>query len=77
VESDFLKNIKLTPASIEALDRLLEAAPPDELRENILEIYHTYMIHAHHTLPMDFEKLSMNMYLLINCLGTIANERRK
>ena len=73
-DDDFMKNVKLTPAAIEALDNLFDSAPPQELRENLLEIYHTYLVHAHHTLPLDFEKLARNMYLLTNCLLTVSQE---
>lgn len=72
--TEFLKNIRLTPAAIQALDGLFDAASPNELRENLLEIYHTYLVHAHHTLPLDFESLARNMYLLTSCLATIENE---
>lgn len=71
---NFLNNIRLTPAAIQALDNLFDSAPPQELRENLLEIYHTYLVHAHHTLPLDFEKMARNMYLLTNCLLTVAEE---
>jgi hypothetical protein len=75
MEDADVRSIKLSQAAIETLDRLLSSVPPHALRENLLEIYHTYLIHAHHTLPHDFEKLAMNMYLLINCLGTLEREK--
>ena len=75
--ADFFNNIRLTPTAIEALDHLFDAAPPAELRENLLEIYHTYLIHAHNTLPLNFEKMSMNMYELIACLQRLEKELKK
>jgi hypothetical protein len=71
MEEEEVNVIKQSPAAIELLDRLLDAAPPRELRDNLLEIYHTYLIHAHQSLPLDFEKIALNMYLLINCLGKL------
>lgn len=74
---DFLKDVKLTPNVIELLDHLLDAAPPHVLRENLMEVYHTYLIHAGNTLPIDFDRLAMNMYHLINCLGTLHRDKLK
>jgi hypothetical protein len=68
--------IKLTQEAIEILDRLFDTAPPNELRDNLLEIYHTYLIHVHNTLPLNFDKLSMNMYHLIQSLGALSNARK-
>jgi hypothetical protein len=76
-EENFLESIRLTPAAIQALDGLFDSAPPQELRENLLEIYHTYLVHAHHTLPLDFENLARNMYLLTSCLLTVSQELSK
>lgn len=75
--ADFLNEISLSRDAIEALDGLFQSVSPGELREHLLEIYHTYLIHAHHSLPLDFEKLSMNLYLLISCLGTMEDETKK
>lgn len=72
--SDFPEGTHLSAQAIEALDSLFSSVPPLELRDNLLEVYHTYLVHAHHTLPLDFERLAMNMYLLINCLGTIGKD---
>jgi hypothetical protein len=73
-EEDWMNNIRLTPEAIAALDTLFQSAPPHELRANLQEIYHTYLIHAHQTLPIDFEKLAMNMYLLMHCLEKLDQE---
>jgi hypothetical protein len=71
-----LKNIRLSTEDILALDNLFISAPPHELRANLQEIYHTYLIHAHQALPIDFEKLAMNMYLLIHCLERLDHESK-
>jgi hypothetical protein len=63
-----LKDIRLSLEAIQKLDHLLSVAPPREMREHLLEMYHTYLIHAHHALPINFDKMAANMYLLINCL---------
>jgi hypothetical protein len=71
---NFLKGIRLSRSGIEALDRLFDATPPRELRENLEEIYHMYLVYAHQILPLDFENLAMNMYLLIGTLDSIDKE---
>ena len=69
-----VKDNRLSVEAMERIDRLFSSAPPHELRENLLEIYHTYLIHVHDTLPMDFDKIAMNMYLLIKCLQGLEAE---
>ncbi len=63
----------LTPADIETLDHLFNAAPPSELRENLIELYHSYLIRCHDTLPVNFGQIARNVYHLINCLGEIKH----
>jgi hypothetical protein len=61
----------LSQESIELLDGLFESASPQQLREAIIEIYHTYLIHHHNTLPDDFDRVSLNLYHFIQCLKTL------
>lgn len=70
------ENIRLSAESLERLDLLLSSVPPQELRENLLEIYHTYLIYVHDSLPIDFDKIASNMYLLINCLRDLEGVKR-
>jgi hypothetical protein len=60
-----------SPSDLETLDHLFHAAPPGELRENLIELYHSYLIRAHDSLPVNFDQLSRNMYHLIHCLADI------
>jgi hypothetical protein len=71
---NFLKGIRMSRLAIETFDRLFAATPPRELRENLEEIYHMYMVYAYQLLPADFEKLALNMYLLIGTLESIDKE---
>ena len=68
------RDTHLTPAILEKLDGLLESAPPHELRDDLLEIYHAYIIHEHQALPLHFEKLATHIHLLIDCLGSVDTE---
>ena len=64
----------LSRESIELLDGLFEAAPPQQLRESVIEIYHTYLIHNHNTLPDDFDQIAYSLYHLIQCLKDVGEE---
>lgn len=57
-DADFLKG------AIQARDNLFDSASPRELCENLLGIYHTYLVHAHHALPLDFEQLARKHVLV-------------
>jgi hypothetical protein len=69
-----ISNPYLTEESIETLDHLFSAVPPDELRENLMELYHGYLVHAHCKLPGNFESIAINMYHLIHCLADVKRE---
>jgi hypothetical protein len=71
-----LADVRLSVEAIQRLDHLLSVASPCELREHLLEMYHTYLIHAHNALPINFDKMALNMYLLLNCLREIDEEVR-
>ncbi len=61
----------LTPESIEILDHLFSAVPPEELRENLLEVYHTYLILMKGDVPGNVESIARSMYHLIHCLAEV------
>jgi hypothetical protein len=67
----------LSRESIEQLDGLFQSASPQQLRESVIEIYHTYMIHNHNTLPIDFDRISLNLYHFIQCLKTVDEQLQK
>ena len=71
------KDTRITEDVIMRLDSLLEFASPEELKDNLIEIYHTYIIHANDALPPDFEKFSSNMYFLINFFKNSEDEMRQ
>ena len=60
---------KLTGEAIRKFDNLLEFVTPDELRRDITEIYHQYIIKEHKMLPIEFEKTATNLYVLIDFLN--------
>ena len=59
---------RLTRAGIRKVNNLLEFASPEELRNTLIEIYHTYIIQQHHALPVNFETMSGQMYILLETL---------
>jgi hypothetical protein len=64
----------LSASSIETLNHLFSAVPPDELRENLLEIYHTYLMLRHESLSVNFDSISKNLYHLLHCLPDVKME---
>lgn len=65
----------LTSNLVEKISRLLDQAPAHELRDHLQEIYHTYIIREHNALPVNFEKIAMNIHMLIECFTLAANEK--
>jgi hypothetical protein len=64
----------LTEASIQTLDHIFSAVDPLELRENLLELYHGYLIHAAGNLPENFESIARNLHHVISCLPDVKRE---
>lgn len=63
----------LNPANIESLDQLFSTVSAEELREDLLELYHSYLIYCHGNLPVTFGRISRNMYRLFHCLNEMEN----
>jgi hypothetical protein len=49
---------------LEEIENLFGPRPPLEIRETILEFQQVYLIHQSEALPVDFEQMSENFYLL-------------
>lgn len=71
-----IKSQKLSKLELERLNNLFNSISPKELRQNLLEVYHTYLIYVHDALPVDFRKISMNMYLLIQTLDWLDDAQK-
>ena len=61
----------LTPSNLETLNHLFNAVSADELREDLIELYHSYLMYTRGNLPVSFDRMSRNMYYLIHCLGEV------
>lgn len=71
------KYTKLTGHLIWQFDGMLDAVPPAELRENLLEIYQRFIIKEHEFLPLNFQKLADNLYVLLDFLTVAEKEINK
>ena len=71
------KYTKLTEHLIWQFDGVLDAMSPGELRDNILEVYQRFLIKEHEFLPVDFQKLASNLYILIDFLTLAEKEINK
>jgi hypothetical protein len=65
---------KLSEEIIQQLDHLLDFAPPEEYRNTLIEIYHSYIRHEHHALPIAFDHMANHMSLLTAFLLMASKE---
>jgi hypothetical protein len=73
----FMEHIKrpyLTEQSIEVLDHLFSAVPPEELRNSLIELYHGYLKKTNGNVAGDLETIANSMYHLIHCLTDVKRE---
>ncbi|HEY5748255.1 MAG TPA: hypothetical protein VIU12_19425 [Chryseolinea sp.] len=59
---------RLTRAGIREVNHLLEFTSPEDLRNTLIEMYHTYIMQQHHALPVNFEIMSGQMFHLLETL---------
>jgi hypothetical protein len=64
----------LTKDNIELIDKLFDFATPDELRDDLIEIYHSYIISENEAFPVNFDRISANMYHIIQVLNELRKE---
>lgn len=67
----------LSSDMIYQLESLFEFAPPDELREHLIDIYHHYIIHEHEHLPLNFKRVSQSMQVLFELLKSLDAEMKE
>jgi hypothetical protein len=67
------RSLERSKSSIQKLNDLFESVSPKELREDLIEIYHMYIIHSHDALPNNFPKMASNIFLLIESLGKLTS----
>ena len=68
---------RLTRAGIREVNNLLEFASPEDLRNTLIEMYHTYIIRQHHALPVNFETMSGQMFILLETLKNLQSPEKK
>lgn len=64
----------MTNESIETLAHIFSAVDPQELRENLLELYLGYLMYAGDKLPGNFENIARNLYHLLHCLTDVKRK---
>ncbi|AYB32378.1 hypothetical protein [Chryseolinea soli] len=65
---------KVTPVVKEALAHLFNTYRPVAYRDTIIDIYLRYLGHEHGHLPVNFDKMGHQMYLLLEFLRTVMEE---
>lgn len=64
---------KVTQEVVEQLDNLISFCPPEALRRSLLKVYLQFIIDEHEALPIDFDDIACDFYMLIEFL-TMAEE---
>lgn len=67
---------KITPEIVDHLESFFEFSPPGEFRDNLIEIYHMYILHGHESLPHDFHHLAGSMVVFLDFLKFAEQEFR-
>jgi hypothetical protein len=65
----------LTPEMVHRLDDFFDFTNPTELRENLLELYHSYIMHHHDSLPNDFRRFAESMSVFFDILRSAHEEK--
>jgi len=64
----------VTPNVKEALAHLFNTYRPTAYRDTIIDIYLGYLGHEHGHLPVNFDKMGHQMYLLLEFLRIVVEE---
>ena len=71
------KDSPLNQEVIEKLHQLLDFTSPNEFRENLLEVYLTYIIFTNDAPPINFDRIAENMYWLIGFFRQVDEVMRE
>lgn len=58
----------VTPEVAYRLDSFFEVVGPGEFREQLIELFHSYLRHERRSLPKNFEELTESMVLFMDIL---------
>ncbi|MEP4094584.1 hypothetical protein [Reichenbachiella sp.] len=70
------ENSKLSPEIIEQFDNLISFSPPEALRKSLLKVYLQFIISEHDALPIEFDNIACDFYMLIEFLNRAEEEMR-
>jgi hypothetical protein len=59
------------------LDVLLDFAPPQELKNDLLNVFMHFLMHEGDALPEDFKDVTQNYLMLFDWLDTVDEEMKK
>jgi hypothetical protein len=67
----------ITSEIIDQLESFFKFSQPSEFRENLIEIYHSYILHQHHSLPYNFKELTEGILIFLDFLKFADEEFRE
>lgn len=65
-----MKN-KTNKKALTELENLFEFCPPQELRKTLNRLFIVYVMNNHNVLPVDFDEMSENVFLLNDFLESV------
>lgn len=68
-------HLPLTQEIIEKLDDLMGCSSARTIRNSLLEVYQQYIIHNHEALPVNFDEIASDFYMLIDFFTQLEEER--
>lgn len=67
----------LSPNIVRALDDLIESSPPGNLKNNVIWVYHQYLMNCENAIPHDFDRIAADMFFLVDFITIIEKELSK
>lgn len=59
---------KINDEVLSRLEHLFALASPLEYRDTLIELYHSYLLHEHDSLPANFKDMAEHMCMLLDFL---------
>ena len=59
---------------VERLSNFIDGVRPNQLKDGLTSILLQYLVHEHHSLPMDFDDVACDLYILFDFLTALEKE---
>ena len=59
---------------VDRLSNFIDGVRPNRLKDSITSILLQYLVYEHHSLPMDFDEVACDLYILFDFLDALEKE---